>query len=232
MIAGEKITEISLNFNSSLLSELIFKKPINLTKVVCDDFIIKVQTTFRNKNIPQDIIGIDDHTIIWSYFESALGTVASFFHNEMLIGLEICADASIEIPFNKTKAIWRHFTFLESTRKVKELWHKVIFTNKEINVTASGSPFQIAVWNELLTMSPGETRNYIDIASSLNIPSSVRSVGTAIGQNPIFLFIPCHRVVRKSGEIGGYRWGSDLKRKLLNHELLLNSLDQNNLTSN
>ena len=232
MIAGREINEISLNFNSSLLSELIFKKPNNLTKAVCDDFIIKVRTTFRNKNIPQDIIGIDDHTIVWSYFESALGTVTSFFNDEMLIGLEICDNASIEIPFNKTKAIWRHFTFLEDTKKVKELWHKVIFTNKEINVKASGSPFQIAVWSELLSINPGETRNYIDIANNLNRPSSVRSVGTAIGQNPIFLFIPCHRVVRKSGEIGGYRWGLDLKRKLLNHELLPNSLDQNNLTSN
>ena len=232
MIAGREITEISLNFNSSLLSELIFKKPNNFTKAVCDNFIIKVRITFRNKNIPQDIIGIDDHTIVWSYFESALGTVTSFFNDEMLIGLEICDNASIEIPFNKTKAIWRHFTFLENTRKVKDLWHEVIFTNKEINVKASGSPFQIAVWSELLSINPGETRNYIDIANNLNRPSSVRSVGTAIGQNPIFLFIPCHRVVRKSGEIGGYRWGLDLKRKLLNHELLPNSLDQNNLTSN
>ena len=227
MIAGEKITEISLNFNSSLLSELIFKKPINSTKTVCDDFIIKVRTTFRNKNMPKNIIGIDDHTIVWSYFESTLGTVASFFNNEMLIGLAISDEVFVEIPFNKTKTIWRHFTFLKNSRKVKELWNKAIFANKEINLTASGSPFQIAVWNELLSIKPGETRSYLDIANSLNIPSSVRSVGTAIGQNPIFLFIPCHRVVRKSGQIGGYRWGSDLKRKLLNHELLPNSLDHN-----
>jgi len=220
MIAGGKITEIALNFNSILLSELISKKTSNSSETVCNNFIIKVRINFQNKNAPRKIVGIHDHTIVWSYFESSLGTMVSFFNNEILIGLTICAESSVEVSFNETKKIWPHSIFLQERRKVKELWHKAIFVDKKINLEATGSLFQIAVWSELLNINPGETRSYQDVAKSLNAPSSVRSVGTAIGKNPIFLFIPCHRVVRKSGKIGGYRWGPDLKKKLLTHELL------------
>jgi AraC family transcriptional regulator of adaptative response/methylated-DNA-[protein]-cysteine methyltransferase len=76
--------------------------------------------------------------------------------------------------------------------------------------------FQWRVWMELLKIPRGKTKSYGDLALDLQLPKTAsRAVGTAIGQNPIAVFIPCHRVVQQNGKLGGYRWGLERKRKLL-----------------
>ena len=64
----------------------------------------------------------------------------------------------------------------------------------------------------------GETRTYSEIAAAIGNPSSVRAVANACGANKMALVIPCHRVIRKNGDLGGYRWGIEIKRKLLQKE--------------
>ena len=86
-----------------------------------------------------------------------------------------------------------------------------------------GTEFQMRVWNALRRIPRGETRSYADIARAIGSPDAVRAVGAACGANPIALFIPCHRVVRSNGALGGYRWGLDLKRALLKRENALNT---------
>jgi len=78
-----------------------------------------------------------------------------------------------------------------------------------------GSPFQLKVWNALVKIPFEATRTYSQIADELNINGAARAVGTAIGNNPIAILIPCHRVIQKSGKLGGYKWGLPLKKKLL-----------------
>ncbi len=82
----------------------------------------------------------------------------------------------------------------------------------------AGTPFQLRVWNELLRIPAGETRSYAAIARSLGDPAATRAVGTANGANPISILVPCHRVVRTGGALGGYGGGLDRKRWLLDHE--------------
>jgi methylated-DNA-[protein]-cysteine S-methyltransferase len=65
---------------------------------------------------------------------------------------------------------------------------------------------------------PGETRTYYQIANQFGNPKAVRAVGTALGQNPILIFIPCHRVIGSGGSLTGYAGGIEKKRKLLEHE--------------
>lgn len=77
-----------------------------------------------------------------------------------------------------------------------------------------GTSFQKKVWNCLLQIPLGEQYTYTWVAEQVGTPKAVRAVGTAIGKNPISLWIPCHRVVRKNGEMGGYRWGADIKEKI------------------
>lgn len=80
------------------------------------------------------------------------------------------------------------------------------------------SAFQRRVWQELLAIPPGETRSYAEIARSLGMPQAPRAIGRACASNPVAMLIPCHRVTAKSGGLGGYRWGSERKAKLLKHE--------------
>lgn len=79
----------------------------------------------------------------------------------------------------------------------------------------SGTAFQQRVWAELRKIPPGETRSYLDIARALGDPNATRAVGTANGANPIAIIVPCHRVVRNDGGLGGYAGGLERKRALL-----------------
>ena len=79
----------------------------------------------------------------------------------------------------------------------------------------SGTAFQQRVWAELRRIPPGETRSYLDIARALGDPNATRAVGTANGANPIAIIVPCHRVVRNDGTLGGYAGGLERKKDLL-----------------
>ncbi|MGA7872038.1 MAG: methylated-DNA--[protein]-cysteine S-methyltransferase [Candidatus Binatus sp.] len=81
-----------------------------------------------------------------------------------------------------------------------------------------GTAFQFAVWEQLRAIPAGETCSYSDIARRIGRPRAVRAVGTANGANPVAIVIPCHRAIRASGHLGGYRWGLKRKRLLLEME--------------
>ncbi|HWR11135.1 MAG TPA: methylated-DNA--[protein]-cysteine S-methyltransferase [Rectinemataceae bacterium] len=81
-----------------------------------------------------------------------------------------------------------------------------------------GSNFQLKVWRALLAIPEGRLVSYGKLAEMIGSPGSARAVGTALGQNPIGLIIPCHRVLRSSGEIGGYKWGIERKKALIAYE--------------
>ena len=81
-----------------------------------------------------------------------------------------------------------------------------------------GTAFQLRVWRQLQSISTGSTRSYEQIATELGSPRAVRAVARACASNPTILVVPCHRVVRKNGELGGYRWGVTRKRALLRLE--------------
>ena len=78
-----------------------------------------------------------------------------------------------------------------------------------------GTPFQVAVWRQLLTIPFGETRSYLQVAQSVGRPAAVRAVGAANGANPIAIVVPCHRVIGASGKLVGYGGGLPLKKRLL-----------------
>ena len=85
----------------------------------------------------------------------------------------------------------------------------------ELPIDVRGTAFQEAVWKELRKIPLGETRSYADIAKAIGEPGAVRAVGTANGSNPVAVLVPCHRVIRSDGSLGGYAGGLDRKRKLL-----------------
>lgn len=84
----------------------------------------------------------------------------------------------------------------------------------------AGSPFELAVWQQLLQVPAGTLSTYGQVAAELGQPKAARAVGRAIGKNAIAVLIPCHRVVRADGQLGGYRWGCERKQALIAAESL------------
>tara|TARA_Y100000994_G_C15604845_1_gene406281 strand:+ start:271 stop:546 length:276 start_codon:yes stop_codon:yes gene_type:complete len=84
----------------------------------------------------------------------------------------------------------------------------------------NGTKFQISVWKEIKKIPKGQTKTYKDIAVALKKPKSSRAVANACGKNPLLIEIPCHRVIRSDGKLGGYsgKGGVNQKRKLLKEE--------------
>ena len=84
----------------------------------------------------------------------------------------------------------------------------------------NGTKFQISVWKEIKKIPKGQTKTYKDIAVALNKPKSSRAVANACGKNPLLIEIPCHRVIRSDGKLGGYsgKGGINQKRKLIKEE--------------
>ena len=84
----------------------------------------------------------------------------------------------------------------------------------------NGTEFQLKVWEEIIKIPKGQTKTYKDIAIALKKPKSSRAVANACGKNPLLIEIPCHRVIRSDGKLGGYsgKGGVNQKRKLLKEE--------------
>lgn len=88
----------------------------------------------------------------------------------------------------------------------------------DVPVSATGSVHQARVWAALRSLPPGAPVSYGQLAARTGSPAAARAVGRACGRNPTAVVVPCHRVVRGDGALGGFAWGVDVKRWLLDHE--------------
>ena len=156
--------------------------------------------------------------IRWTHFDSPLG--------QMLIaatGKGIC-----RLTFDDSEASLRRLfpnaEIVEDAGGLKELIEGALaaierpLAARELPIDVAGTAFQESVWRELRKIPPGETRSYAQIAAAIGQPKAVRAVGTANGDNHVAVLIPCHRVIRSDGTLGGYAGGLDRKRKLLDAE--------------
>jgi len=107
---------------------------------------------------------------------------------------------------------------LEAQRRLEAYLAGDLDALDAITVDPGGTEFQAKVWAALRRIPPGRTISYTELAATVGSPAAVRAVGTANGQNPVPVVIPCHRVVRSDGTLGGYGGGLDRKRWLLDHE--------------
>ena len=88
----------------------------------------------------------------------------------------------------------------------------------DIPIAPEGTDFRKKVWKALSAVPYGETRSYGDIAEAIERPSASRAVGNAVGDHPILIIIPCHRVIRSGGKLGGFSAGTEMKKFLLKLE--------------
>jgi AraC family transcriptional regulator of adaptative response/methylated-DNA-[protein]-cysteine methyltransferase len=118
-------------------------------------------------------------------------------------------------------ADWKQATMIEdfkTTRALVEPIFDIGSRGRPLNVHLRGTNFQLKVWEALLQIPAGAVTSYEGIAERIGRPSATRAVGTALGHNPIAVLIPCHRVIRKAGDFGNYRYGAPRKKALLARE--------------
>ncbi len=89
---------------------------------------------------------------------------------------------------------------------------------QQVPLDVQASTFQLKVWKALRAIPIGQTRSYQEIAQAIGQPTAARAVAQACATNPVAVLIPCHRVVRNNGQLGGYHWGVERKQQLLDRE--------------
>src|SRR3954447_4937168 len=154
-------------------------------------------------------------TIRWTTFDSPIG--------EMLIAATskgICR-LTFDDSEEALRRLFPNATIVKDDGGLKELVEGALTAIErpaaapELPIDVAGTAFQEAVWRELRKIPLGETRSYAEIAAAIGQPKAVRAVGTANGDNHVAVLIPCHRVIRSDGTLGGYAGGLDRKRQLL-----------------
>ncbi|MCI0556222.1 MAG: methylated-DNA--[protein]-cysteine S-methyltransferase [Anaerolineae bacterium] len=126
-------------------------------------------------------------------------------------------------------ADWKEARMIEDYRSTASLVEPIFDLRyntriKPLTLHLRGTNFQLKVWEALLTIPAGTVTTYEGIASRIGKPAATRAVGTAVGHNPIAVLIPCHRVIRKVGEFGNYRYGELRKKALLAREFATTSV--------
>jgi methylated-DNA-[protein]-cysteine S-methyltransferase len=97
-------------------------------------------------------------------------------------------------------------------------------TDFDLDLALAGTDFQREVWGQLCAIPYGQTISYGELADRVGRPRASRAVGQANGRNPVSVIVPCHRVIAANGTLGGYGWGLERKRWLLDHETGVTSL--------
>lgn len=97
---------------------------------------------------------------------------------------------------------------------IRALFDPDLRPERPLSLHVSGTNFQISVWKALLQIPPGSVTSYSRVAAAIGRPSSARAVGRAVAENPVAFLIPCHRVIRQCGELGGYHWGETRKHAI------------------
>ena len=158
-------------------------------------------------------------TIFWGWFESPFGPALVMGTDKGLCGIGFAAETGAQATMADMMARWPQAEYVEDPTMLRP-WALNAFGAgtgrlEDTPLFLIGAPFQIKVWEALLTIPSGQVATDSAIAEAIGNPKAVRAVGTAVGRNPVSWLIPCHRALRKSGGLGGYHWGLPVKRAML-----------------
>lgn len=138
-------------------------------------------------------------------------------------------DGEIKDPPTELSSAWPNASFKRSdaaaTKKAAVIFDPQGRGSTPLAAFVHGTPFQLKVWRALLRLPEGSLASYRSIARAIGQPDATRAVGTACGANPVGYLIPCHRVIRETGIVQGYRWGHTRKQALLARESLTTVVD-------
>ena len=169
---------------------------------------IKIDYGFHETPFGLCLIGVTDRGICW----------LSFLND----------DEDSRNAVEAMKEHWFNSIFHEDLELTKHFIHQVFNrgdANAKLHVFVKGTNFQIKVWDALLKIPRGNVVTYQTIAESIKNPRALQAVGSAIGSNHIAYLIPCHRVIRKDGVLGEYRWSATRKKSMIGWEMARTIID-------
>lgn len=165
--------------------------------------------------------------IVYGFVPTILGEVLLARTDRGICWFAFLMNESREIPLRRLHQKWPNATVVEDQSAIAEDAHKIRrlwggaddgASYPDIKLDLYGTNFQVQVWQALLQIPYGQTVTYSDIAHIVGRPAANRAVGNAVGANPVSALIPCHRVIRATGIIDNYAWGSARKKLLLSLE--------------
>jgi AraC family transcriptional regulator of adaptative response/methylated-DNA-[protein]-cysteine methyltransferase len=159
----------------------------------------------------------------YGYHLSPFGECLLGSTNRGICWLSFIQEEGRESALTEMKKFWKEATLVESNSDISPIVENIFNPFREtrqdpMRLLLKGTNFQIKVWEALLKIPFGFVVSYSDIAKKLGMPTASRAVGNAVGRNPVSFIIPCHRVIRDTGVINFYRWGSTRKRLMLGWE--------------
>jgi AraC family transcriptional regulator, regulatory protein of adaptative response / methylated-DNA-[protein]-cysteine methyltransferase len=164
---------------------------------------IRIEYGFHQTTFGSCLIGITERGICWLSF--------------------LQSDEDPVIELNKMKAHWHNSVFHQHQELTGEFVHRIFqqqgSNDKKLHAFVKGTNFQVKVWEALLRIPLGNITTYQDIAQQIESPRAVQAVGSAVGANHIAYLIPCHRVIRKDGVLGEYRWSATRKKGIIGWEM-------------
>ena len=177
---------------------------------------IKVHEFFYSKSANETTINFSK--ITYQFKNSAFGQTLIMNSEMGLCGLSFCDDLGKDAVLADMKLRWPKASYKKDTIFSDKEFRSILDKTKQVELCLLGSKLQIQVWKALLKIPTGKVTSYTTLAKFIGKPKAVRTIATAIGKNPLCWLIPCHRVLRANGELGGYHWGLNVKRKMLNYE--------------
>jgi AraC family transcriptional regulator of adaptative response/methylated-DNA-[protein]-cysteine methyltransferase len=159
--------------------------------------------------------------ITYGFHASPFGECLLSMTERGICGLDFVPPGEREKTLKTLKDKWPKATWVENAARTEPFAEQIfgpVENKPALPLILKGTNFQIKVWQALLKIPPGAVAAYNDIANQIGQPKAARAVGNAVAHNPIGFVIPCHRVIRKIGDIGEYQWGAVRKRAILGWE--------------
>jgi AraC family transcriptional regulator of adaptative response/methylated-DNA-[protein]-cysteine methyltransferase len=166
-----------------------------------------------------------EHEVIrYAEGRTPLGKVLAATTSRGLCALRLLEGRSSAALLREIRADFPHAEFVQDNTALQPLLEQVNevlegrLAASKIKLDMPGTPFQKEVWQELLRVRRGQVCSYSELARRVGRPKAVRAVASACARNPVAFIVPCHRVLRKGGGLGGYGYGLDCKREILRME--------------
>lgn len=155
--------------------------------------------------------------IAWAEIETPFGPAVAMATDRGLCGLGFAAEAGGEAARADLARRWPRANYRQNVTSVCPFVEDIFepAPGRAARLHLVGGPFQIKVWEALLRLPSASVTTYSEIAAAVGKPRAARAVGNAVGANPVAWLVPCHRVIRREGGLGGYRWGLGVKRAML-----------------
>ena len=181
---------------------------------------IKVHEFYYSKSCNKTTMSFPK--ISYQFKTSSFGETLIMSNEMGLCGLAFCDHFGKDTVLADMKARWPKASYEKDTIFSDKEFKSILDQTKRVELCLIGSKLQIHVWKALLKIPPGKVISYTTLAKHIGKPKAVRTVATAIGKNPLCWLIPCHRVLRANGDLGGYHWGLNVKKNMLTYESQIN----------